>query len=167
MEGISDPQLTPEDLRHQLEDPPSLTLSHEGETIRENPTEPISDNITITEEVLQENKETASEETESPGLEFDFVHVHDVKAVQRKFRDTRDCFGDGLTKNNWVKQSKWFQNNIETAPSQACFRMNANLLFERRILRCKKPKLFVGTSNEEPCNSPAYECCLCSPRTPK
>ena len=66
MEGVSDPQITPEDLRHQLEDPPSLTLSHEGESVRDIPIEPSSENITITEEVLQENQDAASEETESP-----------------------------------------------------------------------------------------------------
>ena len=171
MECVSDHQLTPEDLRHQLEDPPSLTLSHEGETVKENPTEPISDNITITEEVPQENKETASEETESPGLEFDFVQ--DVEAVRRKFQSIPDYFGrvpGDLTQHDWVKQSKWFQKNIATASSSHgdnCFDINKLSVFKRRILRCKKPKLFVGTSNEEPCNSPAYECCLCSPRTPK
>ena len=69
MEGISDPQPSPEDLRQHLEDPPSLTLPHEGESVRENPTEPASENITISEEVLQVNQETASEETMSPGLD--------------------------------------------------------------------------------------------------
>ena len=64
MEGISDPQLSPEDLRLQLEDPPSLDLSHNRESVRENPTAgPHSEDITITEEALQEDKETASEET--------------------------------------------------------------------------------------------------------
>ena len=50
MEGISDPQLSPEDLQQQLEDPPSLTLPHKGESVRENTTEPASEDITITEE---------------------------------------------------------------------------------------------------------------------
>ena len=68
MEGISSPQPSPENLRHQLEDPPSLNLSHNEEIARDNPTEPSFsfENITI----LEENQETASEETESPGLDF-------------------------------------------------------------------------------------------------
>ena len=68
MEGISSPQPSPENLRHQLEDPPSLNLSHNEEIARDNPTEPSFsfENITISEE----NQETASEETESPGLDF-------------------------------------------------------------------------------------------------
>ena len=57
MEGISDPQPSPEDLRQHQEDPPSLTLSHEGESVRDIPIEPSSENITITEEVLQENQD--------------------------------------------------------------------------------------------------------------
>ena len=161
MEGVSDPQITPEDLRHQLEDPPSLTLSQEGETVRESLTESNSDNITITEEVLQENKETASEETKSPGLEFEFVHTNDVEAVRKKFQMS---FHDSFKQYHWINQSKWFQMNEATAPNNF---WDAHSMFKRRILRCKKPKLFVGTSNEEPCNSPAYDCCPCSPRTPK
>ena len=68
MEGIFRPQPSPENLRHQLEDPPSLNLSHNEEIARDNPTEPSFsfENITISEE----NQETASEETESPGLDF-------------------------------------------------------------------------------------------------
>lgn len=68
MKGIFSPQPSPENLRHQLEDPPSLNLSHNEEIARDNPTEPSSsfENITISEE----NQETASEETESPGLDF-------------------------------------------------------------------------------------------------
>ena len=50
MEGISDPQLSPEDLRQQLEDPPSLTLSQNEEIVRDNHSEPILENITIPEE---------------------------------------------------------------------------------------------------------------------
>ena len=76
MEGISDPQLSPEDLRLQLEDPPSLDLSHNRESVRENPTAgPHSEDITITEEALHEDKATPSEETESPWLDFEFVHT--------------------------------------------------------------------------------------------
>ena len=87
MECVSDPQITPEDLRHQLEDPPSLNLSHERETGRENPTEPVSDNITITEEVLQENKETASEETKSPGLDRGLRFLEDLRALRLLTRE--------------------------------------------------------------------------------
>ena len=67
MEGILSPQPSPENLRKQLEDPPSLTFDFE-EIARENHTEsgPTLENISISEE----NQETASEETESPGLDF-------------------------------------------------------------------------------------------------
>ena len=60
MEGVSDPQLSPENLRHQPEDPPSLTRSHNEEIVREDVAGPIPENITISEEVQQENKDTVS-----------------------------------------------------------------------------------------------------------
>ena len=60
MEGVSDPQLSPENLRHQPEDPPSLTRSHNEEIVREDAAGPILENITISEEVQQENKDTVS-----------------------------------------------------------------------------------------------------------
>ena len=84
MEGISDPQLSPEDLRQQLEDPPFLTLPHEGESVRENPTEPASENITLSEEALQENQEAASKETtacRSPGLDRGLKFLEDLRAL--------------------------------------------------------------------------------------
>ena len=40
MEGIFSPQPSPENLRHQLEDPPSLNLSDNEEIARDNPTGP-------------------------------------------------------------------------------------------------------------------------------
>ena len=52
MEGISDPQLSLEDLRQELEDPPSLS--------REDQAKPICENSTISQEVRQESQETAS-----------------------------------------------------------------------------------------------------------
>ena len=68
MEGILSPQPSPENLRHQLEDSPPLNLSVNEEIARDNPTGPSFsfENTTISEE----NQETASEETESPGLDF-------------------------------------------------------------------------------------------------
>ena len=60
MEGVSDPQLSPENLRHQLEDLPSLTRSQNEEIVREDFSGPIPENITISEEVQQEDKDTAS-----------------------------------------------------------------------------------------------------------
>ena len=60
MEGVSDPQLSPENLRHQLEDLPSLTRSQNEEIVREDFAEPIPENTTISEEALQEHKDTAS-----------------------------------------------------------------------------------------------------------
>ena len=169
MEGISSPQLSPEDLRQQMEDSPSLTLSQKEEDVRENQSEPFSENITIPEEeVLQsECNEPAFEETESPGLDFEFVH--DVEALRRKYLKLPLYSGpfSSNSKSSWARQSKWFMMNHETAPRNDFFGGNAKSIFLRRILRCKKPKLFVGSSLEEPCNSPAYECCLCSPRTPK
>ena len=61
-------QADSENLRQQLEAPPSLNLSHNEEIARDRPTGPSFsfENITISEE----NQETASEETESPGLDF-------------------------------------------------------------------------------------------------
>ena len=47
MEGVSDPQLSPENLRHQPEDPPSLTRSHNEEIVREDDAGPIPENTTI------------------------------------------------------------------------------------------------------------------------
>ena len=158
MEGISDPQLSPEDLRHYLEDPPSLTLPHIGEGARENATEPTSENVTITEEALQENQETASEEAESPGLDFEFIY--DVEAVRKKFRGAPNG-----AKIDWARNSKWFKVN-EATTHNPYYDSTARSKFTRRILRCKKPKLFLGSINEEPCNSPAYRCCDCSPRSP-
>ena len=68
MEGILSPQPSPENLRHQLEGSPPLNLSDNEEIARDNPTGPYFsfENTTISEE----NQETASEETESPGLDF-------------------------------------------------------------------------------------------------
>ena len=60
MEGVSDPQLSPENLRHQLEDLPSLTRSQNEEIVREDFAGPIPENITISEEVQQEYKDTTS-----------------------------------------------------------------------------------------------------------
>ena len=171
MEGISDPQLSPEDLRQQPEDPPSLILPREE--VRENPTEPPSENITITEEGLQENEDTASKETESPGLDFEFVN--DVEAVRKKFRDLPGICTIAFSRDkfSWVKESKWFQMNKEHSRMSPegydpVYPGHTDIgVFSRRILRCKKPKLFLGSTNEEPCNSPAYDCCGCSPRTPR
>ena len=58
MEGVSDLQLSPEDLRQQVEDPPSLTLSPNEEIVRERHSEPILENITIPEEVVQTDQKT-------------------------------------------------------------------------------------------------------------
>ena len=63
MEGISDPQPSPENLRQQQEDISSMTLSNDTDVVREDFTEPRL--------VLPEDKETAYEETESPGLDSD------------------------------------------------------------------------------------------------
>ena len=156
MEGISDPTPSPENLSQQLDDPSSFTVSQE-ESVRENSKELTSENITITEEVLQENKETASEETESPGLAFEYAH--DVEAVRKKFLDANPG-----AKYNWARNSKWFQAN--DALINDPYLLRARWIYRRRMLRCKKPKLFVGTINKEPCNSPAIDCCACSPRTP-
>ena len=60
MEGVSDPQLSPEDLRHQLEDLPSLNKSLNEVIVNEDFAGPIPKNITISEEVQQEYKDTAT-----------------------------------------------------------------------------------------------------------
>ena len=65
MEGVSDPQLSPENLRHQPDDPQSQTailaqVSHSEEIIRQDTAGPIPENITISEEVQQEYKNTAT-----------------------------------------------------------------------------------------------------------
>ena len=76
MEGASSPQPGTKDLRQQVEDSPSLSLSQNEGDVREDQSEPFIENITIPEEkVLQ----SAFEETESPGLDFEFVH--NVKAL--------------------------------------------------------------------------------------
>ena len=80
MEGILSPQPSPENLRQQLEDSPSLTLtlSHNEDIARENNTGPpfSFENITISEE------ETASEETESPGLDLWSINLPQGPPVQ-------------------------------------------------------------------------------------
>ena len=61
MEGVSDPQLSPENLRHQPDDPQTdipVQVSHNEEIM--DTSGPIPENITISEEVQQENQETAS-----------------------------------------------------------------------------------------------------------
>ena len=63
MEGVSDPQPSPEKLREHQEDESSLSTSHNEDAVREDSTEPSL--------VLLEDRETAYEETESPGLDFD------------------------------------------------------------------------------------------------
>ncbi len=83
MEGVSSPQ--PEELRQQVDDSPSSTLSQNGEDVRDYQSEPSSENITLPEEeVLQSDHGPAFEETESPGLDFEFVH--DVDAIRRKYQ---------------------------------------------------------------------------------
>ena len=63
MEGVSDPQLSPENLRHQPDDRSSLSRSHDErhdeEISRQHLAEPIPENITLSEEVQQENQDTA------------------------------------------------------------------------------------------------------------
>ena len=165
MEGVSDPQLSPEDLRQQQEDPPSLTMSQNEEIVRDDYTEPILENVTIQEEVLKTDQRTASEETESPGL--DFESVLDLKTFRRRLYFN----AGGMNKHHWVQQSKWFQMNmLNGVPRETNFNITPALseaadMFLGQLMRCKKPKLFKGSSREEPCNSPAYECCLCSQRT--
>ena len=63
MEGVSDPQLSPENLRHQPDDPPTailLQVSNNEEIFRQDIAGPSPENITISEEVQQENQDTAS-----------------------------------------------------------------------------------------------------------
>ena len=172
MEGISDPQLTPEDLRHQPEEPPSLTLPHNEEIIEGNlidHTGPTSVNVSISEEVLDENQVTASEEIESPGLP---TTVHDVDSIRKRFLNESSGF-----RNEWIMQSAWFQANWENMQSydflkpggggrnRKIFREYqqeaAKHKFRTYLLRCTKPKLFSESSNEEPCNSPALIGCSC------
>ncbi len=61
-----------------------MTLSPNEEIVRERHSEPILENITIPEEVVQTDQETASRETQSPGLGFEFVQ--DVEEVRRRLR---------------------------------------------------------------------------------
>ena len=60
MEGVSDPQLSPENLRHQPDDRSSFYRSHNEEIGRQDTAGPIPENITISEEVQQEKQDTAS-----------------------------------------------------------------------------------------------------------
>ena len=63
MEAVSDPQLSPENLQHQPDDSPTaipVQVSHNEEIIRQDTAGPIPENITILEEVQQENQDTAS-----------------------------------------------------------------------------------------------------------
>ena len=165
VEGISGPQPRPEHLRQLQKDQSSLSASLDEEIDRENSTaEPSLENITITDEVLHENEKSASEETESPGLDFEFIQ--DVEAVRKKFRDSNTIHYPSFIRplQEWIERSNWFKTNfpdksLDTAP-------HVEQKFQRLLLRCKMPKLFLGSTNAEPCNSPAYDGCLCSPRTP-
>ena len=116
-----------------MDDSPSSTLSQNGEDVRDYQSEPSSGNTTLLEEeVLQSDDRPAFEETESPGLDFEFVH--DVDAVQRNYQKL------GFNgKHAWARQSKWFQMHLETAPKSDHFSVNGLGRFERRILRCRKP----------------------------
>ena len=114
--------------------------------------EPIQENITISEEVPDK---TAFEEIESPGL--DFVYV-DAESVQRKWK----CSSTKI-QEEWVQNSRWYNDNCEANPSFEQLQGRKAIpyylftIFERFLLGCKKPKLFAGTTREEPCNSPLYE----------
>ena len=119
VEGISDPQPSPEHLRQQQEDQSSLSASLDEEIDRENSTaEPSLENITITDEVLHENEKSASEETESPGLDFEDTDTYRwsyeystmygnpyLKAFRFRFVNS------GEKKEEWVRESKWYTTN--------------------------------------------------------
>lgn len=113
VEGISGPQPSPEHLRQQQEDQSSLSASLDEEIDRENSTsEPSLENITITDEVLQENEKSASEETESPGLDFEDTDTYRrvygnpiLKAFRFRFVNS------GEKKEEWVRESKWYKTN--------------------------------------------------------
>ena len=62
-----------------------MTLSPNEEIVRERHSGPTLENITIPEEAVQTEQETASEKTKSPGLGFEFVH--DFEEVRRRFRE--------------------------------------------------------------------------------
>ena len=159
IEGISGPQLSPESLRQQAEDPPSLTSSPNEEIVRERHSELTLENIIIPEEAVQTEQETASKETESPGQGFQFVD--DVEKVRRVFRKL-DSFG----KAKYCRTTKWYEANIHRGVIPL---LDAKITskFTRLILRCKKPKIwFDATRFPEPCNSSAYAGCMCSPGTP-
>ena len=151
MEVTSSPHLSPELLRQHQEDPPSLIVSHDEENVKENHSEPIQENITISEEVPEK---TASEETESPGQ--DFIYVPDAEAVHRKFQNCSD-----FTRAVWAHNSRWYKAYIDADPSDLKTVVRRQLYavatFEQYLLGCKKPKLFAGKTREEPCNSPLYE----------
>ena len=63
MEGVSDPQPSPENLRQHQENQSTLNISHDEDVVRDDATEPSL--------VLFEEKDTAYEETVSPGLDPD------------------------------------------------------------------------------------------------
>ena len=67
MEGVSDPQPSPENLRQHQEDQSSLDISDNEDVVREDATEPTL--------VLFEDKNTAYEETLSPGLDSNNTDV--------------------------------------------------------------------------------------------
>ena len=138
-----------------------MTLSPNEEIVRERHPERTLENIIITEEVVQTDQDSASEETKSPGPGFEFVQ--DVEKIRRRFREASI-----FQKKDWCNETKWFQNNAEKNDLISMTNVNANLRskFIRLILRCKKPKVFTGSRYPEPCNSPVYDGCLCSPGTP-
>ena len=98
MEGVSDPQPSPENLRQHQEDQSSFSISHNEDVVREDSPEPSL--------VLLEDKETAYEETESPGLDSDEDDTFDLQAFRSRFANCS-------LQEYWIQKSEWFKANWE------------------------------------------------------
>ena len=113
MEGISDPQPSQENLRQHLEDQSSLNISHN---------EDVSRDITEPSLVLLEDKDTAYEETESPGLDSDddtatiLTYNSESSAsvplrLNKEAQNQTDKIVIMTEFDLWIEHSDWFKAN--------------------------------------------------------
>ena len=101
MEDVSDPQLSPENLRHQPDDTPTAILdqvSHDEEIFRQDVAGPSPENITISEEVQQEEQDTASK----PRLRL----ASSEPCILRAFKkDNREPISDNITNSEEAQKN--------------------------------------------------------------
>ena len=99
MEGVSDPQLSPENLRHQPDDPSSLFRSHDEEISRQHLAGPGPENISISEEVRQEKQDTTPKSRlRLSSSEPCILRVSKEEPISENFINSEDAKKARLTK---------------------------------------------------------------------